>query len=733
MPLEAPRLDTRTYEDLVRLARLRIPRYTKEWTDFNDSDPGMTLVQLFAWLTEMMLFQMNRVPERSYIKFLKLLGMERKPAQPARAQLTFTAQPGAATPIVVPEGTRVAGQDPDTGELVVFETEKGIDVLGLELASIRVYDGISLMDLTAANGEHATPYDALGASPQVNNALYLGFGPAEEERKDEPFDFPLGWNLRVFLPEDTSGGETQRVGPSEESISIQDADKRPEIFTEILDLLSDDALVQCPPDEGWEARRRHIVDRLQTWITTPIESVPVVEPKVQWEYQSSEDVELSTWRRFEAFEDTTECFTREGIFRLDGPRKARASVLGSDETLFYWIRCRLVSGAHAAGTEPRIDFVRPNTVEAVNLTTREDEVLGVSNGREGQVFTFNKKRRPVDPDSLELKVEDRSGNTVLWQPTEDLRASGPDDCVYHLNANAGTVTFGDGEHGRIPLADSRIIAARYRYGGGEKGNLPAGKIDKLLRNIPGIGEVKNERKAVGGTDEQSLEELKKEAPGRLRRRSRAVTGEDFQSLAGEIGGVARATAIPLAHPHHPDIPVPGSVTVVVVPDNEDVPPRPSRDLLREVARKLDEHRLITTEVHVKGPRYFAVHVTVKVAAKEYASFGQVRTNIDLALRRFLSPLPWQPDPSEAAGPDEDGEPAVPEEPGKGWDFGQDLYPTQLYGVIQAVKDVVAVEHLEVAVKGLPHEDLTRPVRIPLDGLVYGVPEHEINVDPSRDM
>ncbi len=95
MPLEAPQLDTRKFEDLLHEAQLRIPRYTPDWTDFNDSDPGITLVQLFAWLTEMMLYQMNRVPERNYIKFLQMLGLELQPAQAATAHLTFTAKPDA--------------------------------------------------------------------------------------------------------------------------------------------------------------------------------------------------------------------------------------------------------------------------------------------------------------------------------------------------------------------------------------------------------------------------------------------------------------------------------------------------------------------------------------------------------------------------------------------------------------------------------------------------------------
>src|SRR5439155_20593200 len=115
MPLTEPQLDDRQFEDLLRELRLRIPRYTKEWTNFNDSDPGMTLVQLFAWLSEMLLFRMNQIPRKNYVKFLKLLGQELRPARAARAHLTFTTKPDTvAKP--VPVRSQVTAQIDDGGE-----------------------------------------------------------------------------------------------------------------------------------------------------------------------------------------------------------------------------------------------------------------------------------------------------------------------------------------------------------------------------------------------------------------------------------------------------------------------------------------------------------------------------------------------------------------------------------------------------------------------------------------
>lgn len=73
MPLKLPTLDDRRYADLVEEARRLIPIYDPDWTNHNPSDPGITLLELFAWLTEMLLYRLDRVTDEHQRKFLKLL------------------------------------------------------------------------------------------------------------------------------------------------------------------------------------------------------------------------------------------------------------------------------------------------------------------------------------------------------------------------------------------------------------------------------------------------------------------------------------------------------------------------------------------------------------------------------------------------------------------------------------------------------------------------------------
>jgi Baseplate J-like protein len=73
MPLPLPNLDDRTYTDLVEEARSLIPSERPQWTDHNPSDIGIILIELLAWLTEMALYRVNRVTDKNYETFLKLL------------------------------------------------------------------------------------------------------------------------------------------------------------------------------------------------------------------------------------------------------------------------------------------------------------------------------------------------------------------------------------------------------------------------------------------------------------------------------------------------------------------------------------------------------------------------------------------------------------------------------------------------------------------------------------
>ena len=114
MTIPIPVLDDRSFDQLVAEAKARIPVHTPEWTNLNDSDPGITIVELFAFLTENLLYRSNRIPESNRIKFLTMLGISLQPASPGNGLVTFSNDSGPPQPPLPPAGGHRAPGRPGT-------------------------------------------------------------------------------------------------------------------------------------------------------------------------------------------------------------------------------------------------------------------------------------------------------------------------------------------------------------------------------------------------------------------------------------------------------------------------------------------------------------------------------------------------------------------------------------------------------------------------------------------
>src|SRR3990172_8519530 len=126
MSLPTRVFDIRTFQDMANEAKKRIAASCPEWTDHNVSDPGVTLVELFAWMTEMILYRLNQVPEKNYIKFMELLGLKLREPEPARTEVTFYLASPQPDQVIIPAGTEVATVRTEMRPSVVFNTDADI-------------------------------------------------------------------------------------------------------------------------------------------------------------------------------------------------------------------------------------------------------------------------------------------------------------------------------------------------------------------------------------------------------------------------------------------------------------------------------------------------------------------------------------------------------------------------------------------------------------------------------
>src|ERR1043166_5777577 len=108
MVLPAPNLDDRRFQDLVDDAKRLVQRRCPEWTDHNVSDPGVTLIETFAFMVDQLLYPLHRVPHRLYVKFLQIIGVRLLPPTPARVPVTFWLAAPAQNLIPICPGTEVS-------------------------------------------------------------------------------------------------------------------------------------------------------------------------------------------------------------------------------------------------------------------------------------------------------------------------------------------------------------------------------------------------------------------------------------------------------------------------------------------------------------------------------------------------------------------------------------------------------------------------------------------------
>jgi predicted phage baseplate assembly protein len=672
MGIEVPVLDTRRFQDIVDEAKGRIPHVFPEWTNHNISDPGVALLELFAWMTEMTLFRLNQLPERAMATLLNAVGFRRFPAQAATADLTFRLSAPATAEVVVPAGTPV-GTDTSADGQVIFETDYALamappqfDRIVVETSTGRYEprtdqitllddDRASTADVAVTEGAGVACFEGLAEAWHAWDATYLQL--TERQRQF--------WKPRERFAGDAIHFGFRRGLPS--------------------------ALVRIAIVANEEGRGSS-PDR----------------PPVIWEASTK-----NGWARCTVTDDSTGGLNRSGTLDVQVPRDHAEATLDVDTAdggdKLFWLRLRVDVGVSPMyRTSPRLIAIGFSTVGGVasarHAELQPPEQLGRSTGQPGQRFVL--RRAPVLPFQLgSIAVDGRAWSQVqlasiavdgrAWSQVRDFANVGPDDKVYTLDPSTGEISFGpavrgpDGairQHGAIPPKGALVVSPSYRVGGGERGNVPAGRLRTLRKTVNRVDRVVNLHAASGGVDAESMEQALERAPVTVLAGDRAVTLDDFVRIVSDAArDVTRVVARRPAHGG-------GAVRVLIVPR---VGVHPSVQVLDDYALEpelcdritahLDERRLIGQRCEVTTPYYQGLSVAVRVrcarsvaAANGAANVGDdqslVRDRVIDALYRFINPI--------TGG-----------EHGRGLDFDEVMTKRRLEAVVRAVPGVREVVDL----------------------------------------
>ena len=178
MVLPAPNLDDRDFQSLVDDAKRLVQQRCPEWTDHNVSDPGVTLIEAFAQMTDQLIYRLNRVPDRHYVKFLELIGVQLFPPTAARGTATFWLAAAQPATVLVRAETEVATARTDAEESIIFSTTADLPIVPCEFSRIATA-GVNgdATDLTSLlDGVQQVP--AFSDVPGAGEALLIGLSAA---------------------------------------------------------------------------------------------------------------------------------------------------------------------------------------------------------------------------------------------------------------------------------------------------------------------------------------------------------------------------------------------------------------------------------------------------------------------------------------------------------------------------------------------------------------------------
>jgi len=655
MTLPVPKLDDRQFQDIVDEAKKRIPYSNKEWTDHNVSDPGVTLIELFAWMVDILLYRLNQVPDLHYIKFLEMLGVKLKPPIPAKVPVTFWLSAPQDTEVVIPSGTEVASTQTETERSIVFTTDVDLHIYPPKRNTVIAVAGtggdskkgrreINLRRLEAGFGD----VEVFSTVPHVGDALCIGF-------ENDLSHHLLGLTFD-FTPTVGAG-----IDPTH-------------------------------PPYVWEASTGDL-DR--PWATC--------------------DVEM----------DTTAGMNSAGSVRIHIPRMGRLKI--GDHNLF-WVRARIREITRSEADQGIGNYIKSpllkglteeswgGTVPATHSQQIQGEHLGRSDGSAGQRFQlqFAPILQRQAGETLIVQVEGEPDQT--WREVPDFSETGINDACFTLDDMTGELRFGpairqpDGTmklYGAISPRNANLIFRRYRYGGGELGNVIAGFLNTLKTSIPYVAKVGNRRPATGGADAETLEEAKLRAPAILRSRDRAVTEADYEFLARQAfpQAIGRVRCLQ-PHTKEGERVIPGQLYILVVPRV----PHPEgyldpkqleldKEIINVLKDYLDERRMLTTRLEVRRPVYQWVAVKVKLRPAPGIDVEMLQTEVLNRLYRFINPL--------TGGSDE-----------KGWPFNRALFKSDVYQCLQGITGIQFIRDLEMYKASPSGEADGTPIES-VDSLIHG--------------
>ncbi len=670
-------LDQQSFEEIIEDAKKQIAKVYPQWTNYNEADPGITFLELFAWLKEMQQYHLDQIGERNKRKYLKLLGAWPEPMFPAKALLSISG---------LKEDCLLLDREQFFADQIPFETIGRQQLVKAKPVLLRCLLRDRQMELGLSQLEPGGKIQLypFGNEPHIGNCFQIGFDnplPVHHSfeiylqvyddypvkrcpiGKEEPFQ-PLAKLRWEYY---TSSGWREACLVRDESYQF--------LQNGFLEFRLEEPMAEGADGLYW---MRAVLE--QNWYEVP--------PILTGMYLNIlRTAQWNTIADCDDFSVNPESRSIQFHHRLSGS----ASFLQKEQNGYRPIEPSQVQMMQNEDGSWLAKLPADGEIRVLYQNTRYAGYLlpAVGNGFPNQRYQLDLEH--VMGSKLQLMVEEPDGLWHCWEQVKDFDCSLPESRHYCFDEQTGFLSFGDCEHGMAPVGTLHLV--RLLISEGVNGNVKQHQIRESTALPPGAT-VTNYWMASGGKQGETLEQSFLRARASLRKLKRAVTNEDYERQVKEAPGlmIQNCRCVPVTKLYREDSGWDeNSVAIVVQPFSNGKREKLNEGYYRNLYGFLDRRRLMGTRVKILSPEYIGLTVYAEIRIRPY--YQNAPRIIQNTVEKFFDTSNWV--------------------------FGEPVQYSTLYGVIDRLECVLSVDSLTIDARGSGvSRNRSGDVLIPPNGLVY---------------
>ena len=683
-------LDDKSYQEIESDAIFQIPGECPDWTNYNQSDPGIMLIGLLSWLKEIQQYQISQLCGWKRQKYLKLFGTSMRHAEAAHGSISVELPAGMSDrQISLMKGTRFYAGD------MVFETIQkerphSVRLMGAYILSGEVLDKYVNIGNDLEKQMRLHPF---GEYPKEGNCCYFIMDNALSCESRTVITFAICTDYEVsrnpigkdFIPLAKLKWEYQ---------SAQGWEELPVEFDTTYAFLQSGKIGFRLPGKMVEDETYGAFQIRVTLVENDYDVAPLIQNIIFNEIEVRQQYTCCDYEDYEiAISDTAQLLSIKSSMYL----------AKSGQTELYleqdggWVPTRIRRTEETEDGDCLVCFFRPDWAKQklkCRLAAYEDDFwekreLGIGSGFANQEYSLDIDN--ILYDEFEIMVCDRrDGKYNSYHRVEDFDSCAPEDAVYVLEPEGNRLLFGNCENGMAPDGNIRLL--RLKVSQGKSGNIKAGRIHEC-QTVPELL-VKQYGMTSGGRDNETVEECYERLRQELKQINRGVTFSDYEKLVRQTPGLLvldSKVVSPAAGADWDSVPE-NEISIVVRPlsykERDGCLNEKYRQNLEQMLRN---RKMIGTTIKILNPEYVGISIFAEIVIRP--QFTDAEKMIEEAVRAYLDETSWE--------------------------IGRPVSSSEIYGIIDMLSCVQQAKSVSVEARGRGFRHLVNgDVQLPPNGLPY---------------